>query len=119
MTSQHPEAIRARARRAAVSERYVGPATETRSELPLAVIDGVVLIGSDAHYWPGEPSTAHRSFVALARDLAPSAIILNGDIMDGARISRWPAGDWVDYGGRPTVVEELAVAQERLREIIG
>src|SRR5712691_1399035 len=122
MTSEHPEALRSRARRVALREKFPRPryveAPETATDrVDLRVETGIVLIGSDCHYWPGEPSAAHRAFVAFAREMQPAAIILNGDVMDGARISRWPAGDWVKYGERPSVVEELAVAQERLREI--
>src|SRR5712691_10425121 len=123
MTSEHPEALRSRARRVALREKFPRPryveAPETATDrVDLRVETGIVLIGSDCHYWPGEPSAAHRAFVRFARDLRPAAIILNGDVMDGARISRGPAGDWVKYAERPSVVEELAVAQERLREIV-
>lgn len=37
----------------------------------MTVRDGVVLIGSDAHYAPGVISTAHRAFVALTKELRP------------------------------------------------
>ena len=76
--------------------------------------DGVVLIGSDGHYWPGEASIAHRAFVKFCKQYKPKLIIMNGDAFDGARISRWPSIMWED---RPTVQQELEAAQERLHEI--
>jgi predicted phosphodiesterase len=50
--------------------------------------DGVVLIGSDAHIWPGEWSIMMKAFAQISRQLKPKAIVLNGDIIDGARVSR-------------------------------
>jgi len=75
---------------------------------------GVVLVGSDAHYWPDRISTAHRAFVLLAKELNPAAIIMNGDVLDGATISRHDRIQW-EY--RPSVQHELEAAQERLGEI--
>jgi hypothetical protein len=74
-----------------------------------------ILIGSDAHYWPGKPTTAHRAFVELAKELKPYAVIMNGDVIDAAAISRHPPIGWEKF---PTVKEELEVAQERLVEIV-
>src|SRR5689334_791981 len=33
--------------------------------------DGVVFVASDAHYWPGEVSAAHRGFVKLIKKMGP------------------------------------------------
>lgn len=81
----------------------------------LEIEDGVVLIGSDAHYWPGIVSTAHKAFVKLCKDIKPVAIIMNGDMVDGASISRHPPIGWED---RPSVVQEIETTQQRLAEII-
>lgn len=80
----------------------------------IEIEDGVILVGSDAHYWPGLVSTAHRAFVYFARELKPSFIIKNGDEFDGASISRHPPIGWESL---PTVEEEIAVCQERHAEI--
>ena len=77
--------------------------------------DGIVIIGSDAHYWPGYVSTAHRGFVELIKRLQPNMVILNGDIFDGHSVSRHGRISWQDKG--PTVKEELEAVQERLGEI--
>ena len=82
--------------------------------ITLTVPEGVVLVGGDAHYWPGEPSTAHRAFVAFIQRLKPRAVIIDGDSFDGARISRHPPIGWTRL---PTVRDELETVQERHHEI--
>jgi hypothetical protein len=82
--------------------------------ITLTIHDGVVLVGGDAHYWPGPASTAHRAFVAFVKKLKPVAVIANGDMFDGARISRHPPIGWAHT---PTVKDELEVVQERMHEI--
>jgi hypothetical protein len=77
--------------------------------------DGVVLVASDFHYWPGKPSTAHRALVKFCRKLKPSIVIANGDVLDGCSISRHPPIGW---NRLPSVKEELEVCQERLAEIV-
>ena len=76
--------------------------------------DGVVMIASDCHYWPGIVSTAHKAFCKLAKDLSPKLVILNGDILDGARISRHERSMWQKT---PTLKEEVHAVQDRCAEI--
>ncbi len=80
----------------------------------LDVINGVVLVGSDAHYWPGPASTAHRAFVKFCREIKPAAVIMNGDAIDAATISRHPPIGWEK---RPPLIAEIEAAQERMGEI--
>lgn len=74
----------------------------------------VVFIASDCHYWPGEATPAHKAFVKLLKQIKPHAVILNGDVFDGARVSRHEP---LYRNETPTVVQELEVCQERLGEI--
>lgn len=83
----------------------------------LHVKSGIVLIASDAHYWPGIISTAHRALVKFCQELNPVAVILNGDAYDGARVSRWPDGSWADMASKPTVISELTATMDALSEI--
>lgn len=80
----------------------------------LDVHTGVVLIGSDAHLWPGPASTALRAFAKFCADMKPRAVILNGDVIDAATISRHPPIGWET---RPTVQQEIEAAQEHLHAI--
>jgi hypothetical protein len=97
--------------RLAAAERPT-PSVKGRKELEL--VDGVAIVFSDAHYWPGEPSTAHKALVRFCADLKPVAVICNGDAIDGSAISRHPPIGWESC---PSVKEELEVCQERLGEI--
>jgi len=89
------------------------PNKDVRREV--TVENGSVVIGSDAHYWwPHDISTAHAALVHVVKETQPSVVILNGDVIDGASISRHPPLGW---GVQPTVVQELEAAQLRLKEI--
>lgn len=88
--------------------------TEYKARLHWKITDGIVLVGSDAHYFPGYISTAHKGFLHLIKKLRPTAIIMNGDMLDGTSISRWPRIGWEH---RPTVRQEMEVVKERLGEI--
>lgn len=46
------------------------------------------IIGSDLHCWGGPPTVTFQAFIKVAEKLKVDGIILNGDIIDGARISR-------------------------------
>jgi predicted phosphodiesterase len=85
-----------------------------KARVPVEVLDGVVMVGSDAHYWQ-DVSTAHAAFVALAKKLKPEVVVLNGDILDGATISRHPPINWEST---PSLIEEVGYCQERLSEIV-
>jgi len=76
--------------------------------------DGVIMVGSDCHYYPGIISTAHRAFVHLAKELSPKMIIMNGDVFDGSSASSHSPIGWQQT---PTVKQELDACQERLGEI--
>ena len=83
-------------------------------EIHLDLNDGVVMIGSDCHYWPMIVTKAHQAFCAMAKKLKPSVVILNGDVLDGARISRHSRDLWQK---QPTLKDELIAVQDRCAEI--
>jgi len=76
--------------------------------------DGYILVASDCHYWPDVVSTAHKAFVKVIEMVKPKMVIMNGDVFDGASISRHPVSGWESV---PTVKQELEACQERLGEI--
>ena len=89
------------------------PRYEHRVELD--VYSGLVVVGSDAHYWPGIVSTAHRAFVKFCGEVPNViAVIMNGDVFDGASVSRHPPIGWESS---PSVIQEIEACQERLGEI--
>lgn len=73
--------------------------------------DGIIIVGSDAHVWPDKMTTCQRAFLHFIKKLRPSVVILNGDVVDGARISRHPRIGWEN---RPTVKQELDAVTEYL-----
>jgi hypothetical protein len=79
--------------------------------ITLSLLNGTVLVGSDAHIWPGPPTTAMTSFVWACSKLKPDIVCLDGDVLDGATISRFPRADWASL---PMLAEELGACQEQL-----
>ena len=76
--------------------------------------DGQIIVFSDAHYFPGEATTAHRGLLKIIKQLKPAVVVCNGDAFDGSTISRWPRIGW---DSKPTVKSELDAVDERLTEI--
>lgn len=84
------------------------------ARIDVSIESGTIIVGSDAHFWPGDRSTAFRAFIKFIREMRPRIVVVNGDMFDGATISRWPRIGW---DRRPTVLDELKVCKERLTEI--
>lgn len=80
----------------------------------IASVSGRVIVFSDAHFWPGAMTTANKALLVLAKELKPAMIVANGDLFDGARISRH---DPIGWEQRPTLASELATCQERMAAI--
>lgn len=76
--------------------------------------DGQVFVASDAHYWPGESTIAHQAFVILLKKHKPKAIVMNGDVFDGATTSRH---DPIYKYKTPTAAQEIEACKDRLGEI--
>ncbi len=94
-------------------QKRVAP-VKAPGRLHAKIKSGTILVASDAHYWPGEPTTAHKVLVRLCRELKPAVVVMNGDLFDGASVSRHPAMGWES---NPTVIQEIETVRERLAEI--
>lgn len=81
---------------------------------PIEIEDGIIVVASDCHYWPGDPSPAHRALVKLCGQLGPQIVVINGDEFDGAAVSRHSRIGWEQ---RPTVSQEVSALQDRMQEI--
>lgn len=90
------------------------PGFAYRPEIAIAGFTGTAVVFGDCHYWPGLVTVAHRALIEVCRQLKPDLIIANGDIFDGARVSRHPRNGW-EY--RPTMVDELEEVKTRLAEV--
>ena len=85
-----------------------------QGRIDVTVEDGVVIVGSDAHYMPGTVSTAHRALLKFIRELKPRVVVMNGDVFDGGSISRYPRIGW---DKKVSVMDELKAVDARLTEI--
>ena len=77
---------------------------------------GMVVVFSDAHFWPDEPTPAYRALLRFLemhkQDIV--CVVNNGDAFDGASISRFPS---INFNKLPSVKEELEACQISLTEI--
>ncbi|MEY5099052.1 MAG: phage Rufus [Pseudomonadota bacterium] len=105
-----PQSMKAKALHELAARRF----THMERDMDAVLENGTALVFSDAHYWPGEPSVAHQALVALAKSLKPQLVIANGDVFDGARVSRHPRIGWEKA---PSVREEIETVCARLREV--
>jgi len=80
----------------------------------LGILNGTVIVFSDAHFWPGIHTTAFRGLLWAIKEFKPSAVIANGDIFDGASISRYPRIGW---DSTPSVIQELKACEIAMGEI--
>jgi hypothetical protein len=111
-------------RREIVAKRY-NLAMETHKEVrtwsppkpksELGIVNGTVIVFSDAHFWPGVRTTAYQGLLWAIEKLQPKAVICNGDAFDGASISRHPPLGW---GRTPSVIDELNACKEMLGGIV-
>ncbi len=80
----------------------------------LGLENGVILVASDCHFWPGIKTTAFRGFLKLCRELKPKVVVMNGDVFDGAQASRHARIGWEST---PSVVQELKAVEVALADV--
>lgn len=82
----------------------------------LQIDNGMVIVFSDAHFWPDDPSPAYRSLLKFLEIYKQEiqCVVNNGDAFDGSSISRFPS---INFNKLPTVQEELEACQISLTEI--
>jgi hypothetical protein len=80
----------------------------------LGILNGTILVFSDAHFWPGIRTTAFCGLLWAIEEMKPQAVVNNGDAFDGAAISRHPRIGW---DSTPSVIEELKACDAALGEI--
>jgi hypothetical protein len=82
-------------------------------QIDLGILDGTVIVFSDAHFIPGQRTTAFKGLLYAIETLKPKAVICNGDAFDGASISRHDVTDQP----QTSVIQELKACQGALGEI--
>ena len=84
------------------------------ARIKLTIKDGMAVIFGDAHYWPGDKPVAHAALIRFIKKYKPQHIICNGDMFDGARISRHAPTGWSQM---PDVRDEIEYCQQMTSEI--
>ena len=87
---------------------------ESPARKELGIENGIVLVFSDAHFWPSKHTTAFKGLIWAIKELQPKAVIANGDVFDGASISRYPRIGW---DSTPSVIQELKACELAMGEI--
>lgn len=87
---------------------------ESPARKELGIENGIVLVFSDAHFWPSKHTTAFKGLIWAIKELQPKAVIANGDVFDGASISRFPRIGW---DSTPSVIQELKACELAMGEI--
>jgi len=87
---------------------------ENPAKKMLGIENGCILVFSDAHFHPSIHTTAYKGLLWAIKEFQPKAVIANGDVFDGASISRY---DRHGFSSVPTVVEELKACELAMGEI--
>jgi len=82
-------------------------------QIELGILDGTVIVFSDAHFIPAQRTTAFKGLLWAIQEFKPKAVICNGDAFDGASISRHDITDQP----QTSVIQELKATQGALGEI--
>jgi hypothetical protein len=82
-------------------------------QIDLGILDGTVIVFSDAHFIPAQRTTAFKGLLWAIQEFKPKAVICNGDAFDGASISRHDVTELP----QTSVVQELKATQGALGEI--
>ena len=81
----------------------------------ISIENGSAIIVSDRHKWPGDGVTpAEQALRTIIPVIKPNIFIFNGDLFDGAGLSKHPPLGWEQ---KPTVKEEIDACQEVLEGI--
>jgi len=81
----------------------------------IANINGSVIVFSDAHFMPDETSVAFNALLKVIKKIKPVMVVANGDILDGATISKYGPEGWQT---KPTLKQELESVQYHMDAIV-
>lgn len=84
-------------------------------EAEVWMTDGHAVIFGDCHYgWHADPSPCHMALLKVISAIRPALVVANGDIIDGAAVSRHPE---IGHQKKPSMADEVIRAQTRLGEV--
>lgn len=82
--------------------------------IKMNIRDGYIVAFSDVHCWPGIRSFATDALMMVLKELKPKIVVANGDVLDGASISRHDPLGWVKL---PRIIDELEATKSFLWEV--
>lgn len=85
--------------------------------LELKVVDSVMVMYSDAHFWPGLDSCANRALLKLLPEIKPNWVWDLGDSLDAASISRHPPSGWTDMPKLAVELEAMLMAKRKIKAV--
>lgn len=92
----------------------LGPENTYIRQNRIEVENGVGVVFTDAHIYPGVKTTARRALIKLLPALKPKFVCDNGDSFDGGQISRH---DRIGWDKRPTVKQEIEANKDFHSEV--
>jgi len=95
-------------------KRTVETNVASTARVNLGIENGTIIVFSDAHFWPGIHTTAYKGLLWAISELKPKGLIANGDIFDGASVSRFPRIGWDQT---PSIIQELKACEIAMGEI--
>ena len=85
--------------------------------LELKGVDSVMVMYSDAHFWPGLDSCANRALLKLLPEIKPNWVWDLGDSLDAASISRHPPSGWTDMPKLAVELEAMLMAKRKIKAV--
>ncbi len=121
-------------RRKALQDRHTTPLPSNENpydynpRMKLDGFEGYAVVFSDCHWWPGISDTvAYKALLEVIKEIKPKLIVANGDILDGAQISRFGPIGWAktpdvkaeldEVGARMTAIRRAAPRAIHIRTI--
>jgi hypothetical protein len=84
--------------------------------LKLHNVTGSMIIFSDCHWWPGIAETvAYQALLEVAREIRPKWVVGNGDLVDGAEISRFGPIGWTKTPNVKAELDEVGARETAIR----
>lgn len=85
--------------------------------LELTIKDSVMVMYSDAHFWPGLDSCANRALLKLLPEIRPNYVWDLGDSLDAASVSRHPPSGWTDMPRLAVELEAMLAAKRKIKAV--
>ena len=88
--------------------------------LKLDSFTGTAVVFSDCHWWPGISETvAYKALLEVIKEIKPKLVVGNGDLLDGANISRFGPIGWAKTPNVKEELDEVGARETAIRHAAG